>query len=110
MAAAQGAHSNRIGKYGLSLTPHTAKAAVDYGSARDATYPHARFTSAQAHLNGRASMNQTESRASNTAATTRASRASHRTFWVVVLTLPVTIVALAITLGVFGLLVRLFAA
>ncbi|MGF6722347.1 hypothetical protein P3T43_001694 [Paraburkholderia sp. GAS41] len=35
------------------------------------------------------------------------SRQSYRTLWVVVLTLPVTIVALAIALELFGLLLRL---
>ena len=55
-------------------------------------------------------MNESESRASNAAPTTRSARASHRTLWVVLLTLPVTIVALAIALEVFGLLLRLRAA
>jgi hypothetical protein len=53
-------------------------------------------------------MNESESRASTTLPTARDAHTSHRTLWVVVLTLPITIVALAITLGVFGLLVRLF--
>ena len=35
------------------------------------------------------------------------SRGSHRTWWVIVLTLPVTIAALVIALEVFGLLLRL---
>jgi hypothetical protein len=35
------------------------------------------------------------------------SRRSYLTLWVIVLTLPVTIAGLVITLGVFGLLVRL---
>ncbi|MGA7782345.1 MAG: hypothetical protein WCA85_32155 [Paraburkholderia sp.] len=55
-------------------------------------------------------MNESESRASNTLPTARDARTSHRTLWVVLLTLPVTIVALAIALGAFGLLLRLFRA
>jgi hypothetical protein len=35
------------------------------------------------------------------------SRGSHRTLWVIVLTLPVTIAVLVIALEVFGLLLRL---
>lgn len=54
-------------------------------------------------------MNESESRASHTAPTTRNARASHLTLWVVVLTLPVTIVALTIAVGLFSLLLRLLA-
>jgi hypothetical protein len=70
--------------------------------------------------NGHAAMTERESGAANavprseTAASTahassgsRPSPASHRTLWVIVLTLPVTIVALAIALELFGLLLRL---
>jgi hypothetical protein len=38
---------------------------------------------------------------------TSPSRGSHRTLWVIVLTLPVTIAGLVIALEVFGLLLRL---
>lgn len=55
-------------------------------------------------------MNESESRASHTAPTTRGARASHLTLWVLVLTLPVTVVAMVIALSVFGLLLRLLAA
>ncbi len=39
----------------------------------------------------------------------RASEAMRRTVWVIVLTLPVTIVALAIAFEIFGLVLRLLA-
>jgi hypothetical protein len=55
-------------------------------------------------------MNESERRESHTAPTTRGDRASRHALWVIVLTLPVTIAALAIALGVFGLLLRLLAA
>ncbi|HEV3424829.1 MAG TPA: hypothetical protein VG105_13840 [Paraburkholderia sp.] len=57
-------------------------------------------------------MNETESGTSKAgpsgdAGGARRSSGSFRTLWVIVLVLPATIAALAIALGVFGLVVRL---
>jgi hypothetical protein len=54
-------------------------------------------------------MNESESRASNPLPRTQNNRATHTTPWVVLLTLPVTIAALVVALGAFGLLLRLLA-
>jgi hypothetical protein len=60
-----------------------------------------------ANLNGRPSMNESDSRVSNVAPGKTGSGASPSMLWVLILTLPVTIIVLGIAFSIFGLLVRL---
>jgi hypothetical protein len=52
-------------------------------------------------------MNETDSRVSNAGPGKAGSGASSSMLWVLILTLPVTIIVLGIAFGIFGLLVRL---